>query len=103
MTQVRRTITIELEVDLVGTYVPGEAASRDCPATDPIIVDMGVTGIRGERKSYIPGGGTITDDILDEIDPKDMVKELLWSLAYFCHPQAEPLMIDDAIRGINCD
>ena len=103
MTQVRRTITIELEVDLVGTYVPGEAASQDCPETDPIIVDMEVTGLRGERKSYISNGGTITEDILDRIDLKDTAKDLLWSIAYFCHDKAEPLMIDDAIRGINCD
>lgn len=100
MTQVKKTITIELEIDLVGTFVPGEAASRDCTASEPVIVDLNIVGIRGERQSRVWKSLSVTETIFDGNDGNMTVQDLLDEIIFVCEPEVELLMIDDAIRGI---
>ena len=104
MQEVRRTITIELEVDLVGTFVPGEAATHNNTANEPMIVDLHVDGIRGERKSYTPGAKTITENILGDVYDAYIyepgVQAILQNIADLVAPEVEPEMIDDATRGV---
>jgi hypothetical protein len=107
MTQVRRTITIELEVDLVGTYVPREEASLDCPATYPDLVDLQVTGIRSSGPQFcrtLYGRKVITNDILHGSDSEsEAVSVVLTNLAALVEPTVKPVMMGDAFWGINCD
>lgn len=100
MQEVRRTITIELEVDLVGTFVPGEAATHNCPANDPVIVDLRVTGMRGERQSLSYKGLSSTVDIFDPSGLVLTLDDVLENIVYICETEVEPIMIDDAIRGV---
>lgn len=99
MQEVRRTITIELEVDLVGTFIPGEAATHNNTANEPMIVDLHVVGIRGERQSRTYKGLSSTVDILDGVCISVTQTGILENIAYLCEPEVEPIMIDDAIRG----
>lgn len=102
MQEVRRTITIELEVDLVGTFVPGEAASKDCTFTDPMIADLYVEGITSDRPfmSSYPGSRKFTDNILYGVDMgSESVYRLLSNIADLGRVLAKDAMLDDAIRG----
>lgn len=100
MQEVRRTITIELEVDLVGTFIPGEAATHNNTANEPMIVDLHVVGIRGERPSRIYKGLSSTEDILDTDNTSATAEDILENITFLCEPVVEPIMIDDAIRGV---
>lgn len=46
------TPTAELEVKVSFSVYPGEAASRDCPASDPLIEDITVLEVEGRASGW---------------------------------------------------